>query len=92
MRGPGLVLLAAALLLAGYGFGRASDRDETRLTVEVSSADHEIVEGYFSLGDAATMMVKPGTPLHAFLLRHRGQNVTITFTEARGRQLSRLDR
>ena len=40
-----LVILAA--LLAGWTVGRASDRDETSLTVRVSSSDHEISEGYF---------------------------------------------
>ena len=89
---PGAVLLAASLLLGGYGLGIASDREATTLTVDVSAADHELGEGYFSLGDDMTAVVKPGSPLHAFLARHRGQTVTITFAEAQGRQLSRLDR
>lgn len=53
------------LLVAGISVGRAYDRDETVLTVQVSSADHEMEEGYFSLGDSATVMVRPGSELHA---------------------------
>src|SRR3954465_8911880 len=33
--------LAVALLLLGFSVGRAFDRDEASLTVQVSSADHE---------------------------------------------------
>ena len=44
--------LSLALLLAGISVGRAYDRDETVLTVQVTSADHELEEGYFSLGEA----------------------------------------
>jgi hypothetical protein len=84
----------AVLLLLGYGIGRASDRtdDEAVLTVQVTAADHEVVEGYFSLGEQATLMVKPGTDVHRFLSRSRGQKITITMTQGASRTLSRLDR
>jgi len=36
-----LVSFSLALLLLGFTVGRAFDRDETSLTVQVSSADHE---------------------------------------------------
>jgi hypothetical protein len=52
--------LTLALLLLGLSVGRASNRDETALTVQVFSADQQ-AEGYFSLGDNATVMAKPGT-------------------------------
>jgi hypothetical protein len=84
--------LAVALLLVGLGAGWASDRDETIVTVEVSSADHEVQEGYFALGDSATVMVKPGSDLHRFLTRQRGHTVKIVLTKADTRELSRLNR
>lgn len=84
--------LVLALLLIGFGIGRASDRDETTLTVQVSSADHEQQEGYFSLGDSATVLAKPGSELHRFLTRQRGHRVTIVLQESRGSELSKLER
>jgi hypothetical protein len=79
-------------MLIGLSLTRANDRDETILTVQVSSADHEIQEGYFTLGDNATVMVKPGSDLYKFLARQRGRKVKIVLTEAGGPALSRLDR
>ncbi len=84
--------LMAALLLIGVGLGRASETDETVVTVRVTSADHELAEGYFSLGASGTLMVKPGTDLYRFLCRQRGHTVKIVLTEAGGPELSRLDR
>lgn len=84
--------MALALLLFGLGIGRASDRDETAVTVQVTSADHELAEGYFSLGDSATLMAKPGTDLHRFLARQRGKKIRIVLSEADGRELSQLRR
>jgi hypothetical protein len=80
------------LVLLGLSMTRANDRDETILTVQVSSADHEIQEGYFTLGDNATVMVKPGSDLYKFLARQRGRKVKIVLTETGGPELSRLDR
>jgi hypothetical protein len=84
--------LTAAFILVALGVGRAYDRDETVLTVKVSSADHEIEEGYFTLGENATVMVKPGSDLYRFLARQRGHNVKIVLQEAGGPELSRLER
>ena len=81
-----------ALILVGLTIGRANDRDEAVLTVQVSSADHEIQEGYFTLGDSTTVMVKPGSDLYKFLSRQRGRKVKIVVSEAGGPELSRLDR
>ena len=72
--------------------GRASDRDETVLTVQVSSADHELLEGYFTLGDSATVMARRGSALYDFLSRQRGRKVKLVLTESSGPELSRLDR
>lgn len=84
--------LVFALLLIGISIGRASTADETILTVQVSSADHEVEEGYFSLGEQATVMVKPGSDLFRFLSRQRGNKVKIVLTETQTRELSKIDR
>ena len=84
--------LAVALLLVGVSIGRAYDRDETVLNVQVSSADHETEEGYFSLGEQATVMVKPGSELFRFLNRNKGQKVKIVLTQSEDRQLSKIER
>ena len=80
-----------AVVLVGLGVA-ASDKDETIMTVQVSSADHEIVEGYFTLGENATVMVKPGSDLYKFLSRQRGKKIKVTLTESAGPELSRLER
>jgi hypothetical protein len=84
--------LTLVLILLALSVGRASDRDETTLTVQVSSADHEVIEGYFTLGDGMTVMVKPGSELHRFLSRQRGRKVKVTLSDATVPELSRLDR
>jgi hypothetical protein len=84
--------VASLLILLGLASTRATDQDETILTVQVSSAEHEAVEGYFSLGDTATVMAKPGTDLYRFLARQRGHSIKLTLTENSSRQLSRLGR
>lgn len=87
-------LMALALLFVGISLGRAAERekDETVVTVQVSSADHEVQEGYFALGEQATVMVKPGSDLHQFLSRQRGRKVKIVLTEAATTELSRIQR
>ena len=84
--------MVVALLLIGFSIGRASDKDETVVTVQVNSADHEVQEGYFALGEQATVMVKPGSDLYRFLSRQRGRQVKIVLTEAAATELSRIER
>jgi hypothetical protein len=84
--------LIVALLLLGFSVGRAFDRDETSLTAQVSSADHEQEEGYFSLGDKATVLAKPGSDLYRFLSRQRGHKIKVVFEESGGPELSRIER
>jgi hypothetical protein len=84
--------MVVALLLLGLSIGRASDKDETVVTVQVNSADHEIQEGYFALGEQATVMVKPGSDLYQFLSRQRGRKVKIVLTEAASAELSKIER
>ena len=84
--------MVMALLLVGFSVGRASDKDETVVTVQVNSADHEVQEGYFALGEQATVMVKPGSDLYQFLSRQRGRKVKIVLTEAATAALSKIER
>ncbi len=86
------VALTLCLALTGFSVGRAYERDETSLTVQVSAADHELEEGYFSLGDKATVLAKPGTDLFRFFSRNRGRKVRILLQEAAGPEPPRLDR
>lgn len=81
-----------AALLLGLSIGRAADRDEASLTAQVSSAEHETEEGYFSLGSDATVLAKPGSELQRFLARQNGRTVRITVTLVGVEQLSRLER
>ena len=83
------VLLFVLVALAS---ARANDQDETVLTVQVSAAEHEVAEGYFSLGDTTTVMAKPGSELYRFLARQRGRSIKVTLTPVGDRQLSRVQR
>ena len=85
-------VVLVALLLAGFIVGRASEPEETAITVQVNSADHEVDEGYFSLGDSAALMVKPGTDFYRFLASRRGHQIRVTLTETGRAAPSRLDR
>jgi hypothetical protein len=85
--------IALALILVGISIGRASDKDEASVTAQVSSADHEAEEGYFTLGPNATLMVKPGSDLYNFLNRQRGRKIKVVLTEGENsRELSRIER
>lgn len=92
MRNAMIGWMVVAALLLGMSIGRAADNNETSMTVQVSSAEHETDEGYFSLGKDATVMAKPGSALHQFLARQNGRQVRVTLTLVDGRQLSRLER
>jgi hypothetical protein len=87
-----LLFAVLLLILMGLSAAWASDQDETVLTVQVSAAEHEAAEGYFALGDTATVMAKPGSDLYRFLMRERGRSIKITLTKSGGHQLSRLER
>jgi hypothetical protein len=84
--------MVLALILFGLGVGWASDKDEAIVTVQVTSADHELQEGYFSLGENTTLVAKPGSDLHRFLSRQRGKTIKVVLTEADTRELSQLRR
>jgi hypothetical protein len=80
-----------AALLLGLSIGRAADRDETTLTAQISSAEHETEEGYFALGSEASVVAKPGSELQRFLARQNGKKVRVTVTLV-GAELSKLER
>jgi hypothetical protein len=80
-----------AALLIGLSIGRAADRDEASVTAQVSSAEHETEEGYFSLGPETTVLAKPGSELQRFLSRQNGKKVRVTISLV-GPELSRLER
>jgi hypothetical protein len=84
--------VVAILMVVAFCIGKASDRDETIVTVVVSSAEHEMQEGYFSLGDSATMVAKPGSDLFRFLSRQRGHRIKISMTEDGPPTLTRFSR
>jgi hypothetical protein len=92
VRRTATILIVLAVVLASYLVGRASEREETTITVQVTSADHEVEEGYFSLGDGAALMVRPGTEIYRFLSRQKGQNIRITLTETARPEPSRIER
>jgi hypothetical protein len=91
MSGAMIGWMVFAALLLGLSIGRAADRDETTLTAQVSSAEHETQEGYFSLGPDTTVVAKPGSELQRFLARQNGKKVRITVTLA-APELSKLER
>jgi hypothetical protein len=76
-----LVLVATAAAVFGLlGGAWASGLDETTLIGRLSAADHEIAEGYFSMGEEATIVARPGSQLHRWLSAHRGERVRLAIT------------
>ena len=72
-----LAWLTLALLL--FGLGRfTSAGDELAYAGFVTATDQEARDGYFSVGDDAMVVVKPGTGLQRWLIAHGGQKVRIT--------------
>ncbi len=77
---PRVVLASIGVLLLALSLTslRAQTDDELALTVHVTSADHELIEGYFSLGQTTSVVAKPDTPLYNWLRGHVGQRVRLT--------------
>jgi hypothetical protein len=53
-------------------------QEATIVTGTVSASDHEAAEGYFVLGADTTLVAKPGSALHGWLLRHKGEKVSVS--------------
>lgn len=73
----------AAVLLGVLGGAAASGLDEAAVVAQLSAADHEVEEGYFMVGDGATVIAKPGSDLHRWLTAHRGQKVRLVIEGTR---------
>lgn len=71
-----------ALFLVGLGVTAQTMGDETVVVAELTAADHEVEEGYFALGQKATIIARPGSKLHGWLTDHRGQRVRVLITVA----------
>jgi hypothetical protein len=69
------------VVLALWGLATAYD-EGISVTAFVTSADHEVVDGYFSLGEQTTVVAKPGSDLHRWLSSHRGQRIRLTLVPA----------
>jgi hypothetical protein len=78
-----VVALAGAATLGYMTAGWAAGLDEATVVGRVSAAEHEIQEGYFSMGEETTLVARPGSELHRWLARHRGQKVRLLITTSR---------
>lgn len=77
MRKLTLLLGLLAVLLGGLAAAAGSG---ATVTGRLSAADHEAEEGYFSLGPDTFLVAKPGSELHGWLMRHRGERVRLALT------------
>jgi hypothetical protein len=50
------------------------------VVADLTAADHEVAEGYFTLGQKASLIAPPGTPLHDWLNENRGRRVRVQIT------------
>jgi hypothetical protein len=81
MRSLMVTWILFALLLIGLS-ATVKSSDETTLVADLTAADHEVDEGYFALGQKATLVAQPGSALHTWLSTHRGQRVRILIMTA----------
>ena len=68
-------VLMVGLLLAGAA---AVAADAFSVAGRVSATDQEAQEGYFAVDQQTMIVVKPNSPLHAYLKTKVGQRVRIT--------------
>jgi hypothetical protein len=77
----GGVLLALVLFgFAAAAQTRSEEATETTVVADLTAADHEVAEGYFALGQKASLIAPPGTPLHDWLNENRGRRVRVHIT------------
>jgi hypothetical protein len=69
--------VVVGLVFGALGGAMASGLDETAVIAKLTSADHEVEEGYFSVGEAAEVVARPGSALHQWLSAHRDQKVRL---------------
>ena len=65
------------LFLGALGGAMATGLDETAVVAKLTSADHEVEEGYFSVGESAEVVARPGSALHQWLSAHRDRKVRL---------------
>lgn len=66
--------------------------DVFTVTDLVSSADHEIAEGIFTLGPDLTITARPGSAAYQWLGRHRAHRAVLTLGPERPRELQTVRR
>ena len=71
------------MLVGGLGAAVAGGLNEAAVIALLTAADHEVDEGYFTLGDGTTVIAKPGSDLHRWLSAHRGQKVRLRIEATR---------
>ncbi|MGE5361062.1 MAG: hypothetical protein ACM3NQ_18750 [Bacteroidales bacterium] len=72
-----LFSLVFALVILGVGLVAQDDRMEVE--AQVGATYQEADEGYFSFGQDAMVVSKPGSALQKWLKAHVGQRVTVKF-------------
>lgn len=80
-----LFVAVVGLTFGVLGGAVASGLNEAAVVAQLTAADHEVDEGYFSLGDGATVIARPGSDLHRWLSAHRGQKVRLRVETTRDR-------
>ncbi|HSL23304.1 MAG TPA: hypothetical protein VK886_17375 [Vicinamibacterales bacterium] len=78
-----VMCLVAAVFFGVLGGAIAAGIDEATVIAELTAADHEADEGYFSVGEGTTVLARPGSDLHRWLATHRGQKVRLVIEAAR---------
>jgi hypothetical protein len=76
--GRTLVCLVAVTLTLAVGTGSTAHEKTVVTMGTVSAAEHEVVEGYFALGEDLTLVAKPGSSLHTWLTNHIGEQVVLS--------------
>jgi hypothetical protein len=71
--------LLVAVGLAGAGMAA---QEAFSLAGRVSATDQEAQEGYFAVDQQTMIVVKPNSPMHAYLKSKVGQRVRITVEPA----------
>jgi hypothetical protein len=77
------VVTAVIVALAMAAFGAAAE-EAFSVGGRVSATDQEAQEGYFAIDHETMIVVKPKSPMHAFLKGKVGQRVRVTVEPAPG--------
>jgi hypothetical protein len=72
-----LMILVALIAAVVLGISVAAQQSVT-IAGRIGATDQEAQEGYFALDAQTMLVVKPGSPLHAYLRSKVGQRVRVT--------------